>query len=70
MFTYCVILHTTFRSPGKYPQPEQLPNPVMYSYQGRGRPRKHWTPGTVSFFQHPRIYLSININTGIYRCEY
>ncbi|KAB7498977.1 hypothetical protein Anas_05141, partial [Armadillidium nasatum] len=34
------------RSPGKYPAPEQLPTPVMYSYQGRGRPRKHFTHAT------------------------
>ncbi|KAF2362955.1 Zinc finger C2H2-type [Trinorchestia longiramus] len=34
------------RSPGKHPPPEQLAMPVMYSYQGRGRPRKHWTHGT------------------------
>lgn len=36
-----------FRSPGKYPAPEQLANPVMFSYQGRGRPRKNWTHATV-----------------------
>ncbi|XP_053637389.1 uncharacterized protein [Cherax quadricarinatus] len=34
------------RSPGKYPTPEQLPSPVMFSYQGRGRPRKNWTHAT------------------------
>ncbi|KAG7169052.1 hypothetical protein Hamer_G011755 [Homarus americanus] len=34
------------RSPGKYPAPEQLASPVMFSYQGRGRPRKNWTHST------------------------
>lgn len=34
------------KSPGKYPAPEQLPGPVMFSYQGRGRPRKNWTHAT------------------------
>ncbi|KAK7079311.1 hypothetical protein SK128_006472 [Halocaridina rubra] len=32
-----------FRLTGKYPPPEQLAGPVMYSYQSRGRPRKNWT---------------------------
>ncbi|XP_068247303.1 uncharacterized protein [Palaemon carinicauda] len=31
---------------GKYPPPEQLAGPVMYSYQSRGRPRKNWTTAT------------------------
>lgn len=31
---------------GKYPPPEQLAGPVMYSYQARGRPRKNWTTAT------------------------
>ncbi|XP_042222220.1 zinc finger protein 8-like isoform X2 [Homarus americanus] len=34
------------KSPGKYPAPEQLASPVMFSYQGRGRPRKNWTHST------------------------
>ena len=42
------------RPPPKHPPPEQLPAPLMYSYQGRGRPRKHWAHSPVSiggFFQ-------------------
>lgn len=39
-----------FRAPAKHPAPEQLPSPVMFSYQGRGRPRKNWTHATVSIF--------------------
>ncbi|XP_050717893.1 zinc finger protein 768-like isoform X3 [Eriocheir sinensis] len=35
-----------FRAPAKHPAPEQLPSPVMFSYQGRGRPRKNWTHAT------------------------
>ncbi|XP_071521215.1 uncharacterized protein [Panulirus ornatus] len=34
------------KSPAKYPAPEQLASPVMFSYQGRGRPRKNWTHAT------------------------
>uniref|UniRef100_A0A6A7FXI4 Zinc finger protein 501-like n=2 Tax=Hirondellea gigas TaxID=1518452 RepID=A0A6A7FXI4_9CRUS len=50
------------RSPGKHPPPEQLSMPVMYSYQGRGRPRKHWTHGTGIPTMLPITHPSTNQN--------
>ncbi|KAG0721493.1 hypothetical protein GWK47_046348 [Chionoecetes opilio] len=41
-------LKTPRKAPAKHLTPEQLPSPVMFSYQGRGRPRKNWTHATVS----------------------
>lgn len=50
------------RSPGKHPPPEQLAMPVMYSYQGRGRPRKHWTHGSGLPTMLPITHPSVNHN--------
>ncbi|MPC11418.1 hypothetical protein E2C01_004084 [Portunus trituberculatus] len=39
-------LKTPRKAPAKHLAPEQLASPVMFSYQGRGRPRKNWTHAT------------------------
>ncbi|XP_045126969.1 zinc finger protein 8-like isoform X2 [Portunus trituberculatus] len=41
-------LKTPRKAPAKHLAPEQLASPVMFSYQGRGRPRKNWTHATTA----------------------